>query len=292
MGKIIILDENTVNKIAAGEVVERPASVIKELVENSIDAGATVINVEIRNGGISFIRVTDNGCGMSDDDAAMAFESHATSKIRRADDLGSITSMGFRGEALASIAAVSKVQMLTRTHDSVQGICVTVAGGSVNEIRPAGCPAGTSITVSELFFNTPARYKFLKKDAAEAGYAADILTRIALSHPEISFTLTNNGRKVMHTPGNGDLKSVIFSIYGAETAKYLAKVDYEDRGIKLEGYAGLAEIARSSRVNQSIYINKRYIRNKTVASAIDAAYSTFLMKNRYPSVKDGSQILQ
>ena len=284
MGKIIILDENTVNKIAAGEVVERPASVIKELVENSIDAGATVINVEIRNGGISFIRVTDNGCGMSDDDAAMAFESHATSKIRRADDLGSITSMGFRGEALASIAAVSKVQMLTRTHDSVQGICVTVAGGSVNEIRPAGCPAGTSITVSELFFNTPARYKFLKKDAAEAGYAADILTRIALSHPEISFTLTNNGRKVMHTPGNGDLKSVIFSIYGAETAKYLAKVDYEDRGIKLEGYAGLAEIARSSRVNQSIYINKRYIRNKTVTSAIDAAYSTFLMKNRYPFI--------
>lgn len=284
MGKIIILDENTVNKIAAGEVVERPASVIKELVENSIDAGATVINVEIRNGGISFIRVTDNGCGMSEDDAAMAFESHATSKIRRADDLGSITSMGFRGEALASIAAVSKVQMLTRTHDSVQGICVTVAGGSINEIRPAGCPAGTSITVNELFFNTPARYKFLKKDAAEAGYAADILTRIALSHPGISFTFTNNGRKVMHTPGNGDLKSTIFSIYGAETAKYLAKVDYEDKGIKLDGYAGLAEIARSSRVNQSIYINKRYIRNKTVTSAIDAAYSTFLMKNRYPFI--------
>lgn len=284
MGKIIILDENTVNKIAAGEVAERPASVVKELVENSIDAGATVINVEIRNGGISFIRVTDNGCGMSEDDAAMAFESHATSKIRRADDLGSIATMGFRGEALASIAAVSKVKMMTRTHDSVQGVCVTVTGGVVDEIRPAGCPAGTSITVSELFFNTPARYKFLKKDSVEAGYAADILNRIAMSHPEISFTLVNNGRKVLHTPGNGDLKSVIFSIYGAETAKHLARVDYEDGGISVVGYAGLAETARAGRSNQSVYINRRYIRNKTVTSAIDAAYATFLMKGRHPFI--------
>lgn len=284
MGKIIILDENTVNKIAAGEVVERPASVVKEMVENSIDAGASIINVEIRNGGISFIRVTDNGCGMSEDDAAMAFESHATSKIRRVDDLSSITSMGFRGEALASIAAVSKVQMLTRPRDSVQGVNITVVGGTVDEIRPAGCPAGTSITVSELFFNTPARYKFLKKDATEAGYAADILIRIALSHPEISFTLTNNGRRVLHTPGNGDLKSTVFSIYGPDTAKHLANVEYEDGGIRITGFAGLAGTARSSRVNQSIYINKRYIRNKTVTSAIDAAYSTFLMKNKYPFI--------
>jgi DNA mismatch repair protein MutL len=284
MGKIIILDENTVNKIAAGEVVERPASVVKELVENSIDAGASVINVEIRNGGISFIRVTDNGCGMSEDDAAMAFESHATSKIRRVDDLSSITSMGFRGEALASIAAVSKVQLLTRTHDSLHGVCVSVTGGSVNEIKPAGCPAGTSITVSELFFNTPARYKFLKKDATEAGYAEDILCRIALAHPEISFTLTNNGRKALYTPGNGDLKSAVFSIYGAETAKHMANVAYEDGGIKIAGFAGLAETARSGRVNQSIYINRRYIRNKTVTSAIDAAYSTFLMRNKYPFI--------
>lgn len=284
MGKIIILDENTVNKIAAGEVVERPASVVKELVENSIDAGADIISVEIRNGGISFMKVTDNGSGMSEDDAAMAFESHATSKIRRADDLGAITSMGFRGEALASIAAVSKVHMLTRTHDSVQGVSITVSGGVPEEVRPAGCPAGTSITVSELFFNTPARYKFLKKDATEAGYIADILNRIALSHPEISFMLTNNGRKVLHTPGNGDLKSTIFSIYGAETAKHLADVDYEDGDIRITGFAGLAEIARSSRVNQSIYINRRYIRNKTVTSAIDAAYSTYLMKNKYPFI--------
>jgi len=284
MGKIIILDENTVNKIAAGEVAERPASVVKELVENSIDAGSSVINVEIRNGGISFIRVLDNGSGLSADDVEMAFERHATSKIRKADDLESITSMGFRGEALASIAAVSEVQMLTRTRDSVQGTCIKVRGGAVTDVQPAGCPVGTSITVRELFFNTPARYKFLKKDTTEAGYVIDMLSRIALSHPDISFTLVNNGKKVLHTPGNGDLKSTVFSIYGAETAKQLHQVDYTDGGIKIEGFVGKAETARSNRAHQSIYINKRYIRNKTITSAIDSAYTTFLMKNRYPFV--------
>ena len=230
MGKIIILDENTVNKIAAGEVVERPASVVKEMVENSIDAGASIINVEIRNGGISFIRVTDNGCGMSED-GSHGFESHATSKIRRVDDLSSITSMGFRGEALASIAAVSKVQMLTRPHDSVQGVNITVVGGTVDEIRPAGCPAGTSITVSELFFNTPARYKFLKK-TPRSRLCGGHPHPYSSSHPEISFTLTNNGRRVLHTPGNGDLKSTVF-IYGPDTAKHLANVEYEDGGIRI-----------------------------------------------------------
>jgi DNA mismatch repair protein MutL len=284
MGKIIVLDENTVNRIAAGEVVERPASVVKELVENSIDAGSTVINTEIRNGGISFIRVLDNGSGLASDDVEMAFERHATSKIRRADDLGSITSMGFRGEALSSTAAVSDVQMLTRTRDSVQGVRISVRGGVVTDIGPAGCPVGTSITVKELFFNTPARYKFLKKDTTEAGYVTDILSRIALAHPEISLTLTSNGKKIIHTPGNGDLRSTVFSIYGADTAKQLLEVDYSDGGIRIEGFAGKAEIARTSRTNQSIYINKRYIRSKTVTSAIDSAYSTFLMKNRYPFV--------
>ncbi len=284
MGKIIILDESTVNRIAAGEVAERPASVIKELVENSIDAGSSVISTEIRNGGISFIRVIDNGTGMPADDVEMAFERHATSKIRRADDLGSITSMGFRGEALASIAAVSEVQLLTRTRDSVQGVFITVKGGSVIAIKPAGCPSGTSITVRELFFNTPARYKFLKKDTTEAGYITDILSRIALSHSDISFTLVNNGKKVLHTPGNSDLKSTVFSIYGAETAKQLLEVDYADENIKITGFVGKAEISRSNRTHQSIYINKRYIRNKTITSAIDNAYSTFLMKNRYPFI--------
>lgn len=281
MGKIIILDENTANKIAAGEVIERPASVIKELVENSIDAGATNVNVEIRNGGISFIRVIDNGSGLDGDDVEIAFERHATSKIRRADDLESISSMGFRGEALASIAAVSTVQMSTRVKSAVQGVSIEVKGGCIIDVKPAGCPIGTSITVRELFFNTPARYKFLKKDATEAGYTADVLSRIALGYPDISFKLVSNGAVLLHTPGNGDLKSAIFSVYGAETAKQLIEVNFNDGRLKITGCIGKAEVSRSSRAQQSIYINRRYIRSKTITSAIDAAYVTFLMKNRF-----------
>jgi DNA mismatch repair protein MutL len=281
MGKIIILDENTANKIAAGEVIERPASVIKELVENSIDAGATSVSVEIRNGGISFIRVIDNGSGLAMDDVEIAFERHATSKIRRADDLESISSMGFRGEALASIAAVSVVQMSTRTKDAVQGVSIEVKGGGILDVKPAGCPIGTSITVRELFFNTPARYKFMKKDTTEAGYVADVLSRIALGYPDISFKLVSGGALLLHTPGNGDLKSAIFSVYGADTAKQLIEINYDDGRVKIAGYAGRAELSRSSRSQQSVYINRRYIRSKTITSAIDAAYTTFLMKNRY-----------
>jgi DNA mismatch repair protein MutL len=281
MGKIIILDENTANKIAAGEVIERPASVIKELVENSIDAGATSISVEIRNGGISFIRVIDNGSGLAMDDVEIAFERHSTSKIRRVDDLDSITSMGFRGEALASIAAVSYVQMLTRTKEAVQGIAIEVKGGSILDVKPAGCPTGTSITVRELFFNTPARYKFMKKDTTEASYVADMLSRIALGYPDISFKLVSGGASLLHTPGNGDLKSAIFSVYGSETAKQLIGINYDDGRVKISGYTGRAELSRSNRSQQSIYINRRYIRSKTITSAIDAAYATFLMKNKY-----------
>lgn len=284
MGKIIILDENTANKIAAGEVIERPASVIKELVENSIDAGATSVSVEIRNGGISFIRVTDNGSGFAEDDVEIAFERHSTSKIRRADDLENLTSMGFRGEALASIAAVSSVQLLTRTKEAIQGISIEVKGGSVIGIKPAGCPAGTSITVRELFFNTPARYKFLKKDTTEAGHVADVLSRIALGYPDISFKMTSSGSLLLQTPGNGDLKSAIFSVYGAETAKQLLEVDYDDGRVKIAGYVSKAELSRSNRNQQSIYINRRIIRSKTITSAIDAAYATFLMKNRFAFV--------
>lgn len=284
MGKIIILDENTANKIAAGEVIERPASVIKELVENSIDAGADKINVEIRNGGISFIRVTDNGRGIEENDAQIAFDRHATSKIRRAEDLRTVTSMGFRGEALASIAAVSEVQMITRVKSSVQGVSVRVRGGSILEVKPAGCPVGTSITVRELFFNTPARYKFLKKDSAEAAAVSDALNRISLAYPDISFKLVSNGTVILHTPGNDDLKSTIFSIYGAQTAKHLLEVDYQDENVKIKGYIGKAEIARSNRNHQTICINRRIIRNRTITSAIDSAYSTFLMKNRHAFV--------
>lgn len=281
MGSIIILDENTANKIAAGEVIERPASVIKELVENSIDAGADNISVEIRSGGISFIRVTDNGSGLAEDDVEIAFERHATSKIRRADDLTSVTSMGFRGEALASIAAVADVRLSTRVRQCVQGVSIKVKGGRIFEVKPAGCPAGTVITVRDLFFNTPARYKFLKKDSAEAAYAADILTRIALGHADISFKLISNGSTVFHTPGNGELKSAIFCVYGAETAKRLLEVSYQDEHVTITGFVGKAEMSRSNRNHQSVYINKRYVRNKSITSAIDSAYKTFLMKNRY-----------
>ena len=284
MGNIIILDESTANKIAAGEVVERPASVIKELIENSIDAGAVSISVEIKNGGISFIKVSDNGCGMAEDDVEISFERHATSKIRNADDLDKISSMGFRGEALASIAAVSSVQLVTRTPGSHQGIRIDVTGGRVLEVKPTGCPAGTAITVRDLFFNTPARFKFLKKDTTEAGYVSDIIGRIALGNPHISFKLTSNGSVVLHTPGNSDQLSAVFSIYGKEVSKAVNTIDYDDSRLKITGFAGRPEIARSSRTYQSTYINRRFIKSKTIGSAIDEAYNTFLMKNKYAFV--------
>lgn len=281
MGKIIILDENTSNKIAAGEVVERPASVVKELVENSLDAGASSITVEVKNGGISYIKVMDNGSGMEEDDVGIAFERHSTSKIRSADDIESISSMGFRGEALASIAAVSAVQMVTRTKDKVHGTSIEIQGGNIIEIRPTGCPAGTTITVKNLFYNTPARFKFLKKDTTEAGYISDVLSRIALGNPDVSFKLTSNGSNILHTPGNNDYLSVIFSVYGKDTAMNVYEVKYEDAKIKISGYVGKPEIARSNRNHQTIFINKRLIRSKMMASAIDEAYSTFLMKNKF-----------
>jgi DNA mismatch repair protein MutL len=281
MGKIIILDENTANRIAAGEVIERPASVVKELVENSIDAGATIISVEIRSGGIKLIRVTDNGSGIAEDDVEISFERHATSKIRKPEDLESITSMGFRGEALASIAAVSSVVMLTRTANSVQGISVEIRGGRIVSKKPAGCPVGTSVTVRELFFNTPARYKFLKKDSVEASHVADVLSRIALGRPDISFKLISNGETILHTPGNGDLKSAVFSVYGAETARNLLDVNYSNDYMCIRGFAGKAEIARSNRNRQLFFVNGRIIRNKIITSAVDAAYATFLMKNKH-----------
>jgi len=281
MGKIIVLDENTSNKIAAGEVIERPASVVKELVENSIDAGAGSISVEIRKGGISYIRVTDNGSGIAEDDAVIAFDRHATSKIRSSDDLYSISTLGFRGEALASIAAVSNVQLTTRTAHSDHGVYVEISAGNVKEVKQTGCPIGTTLVVKDLFFNTPARYKFLKKDSTEAGYVSDIVSRIALGNPQISFRLISGGSTAIHTPGNNDLLSTIFSIYGKDTAKEVLEINYSDSKIKISGYAGKPEIARSNRSHQSIYLNRRYIKSKVITSAIDEAYKTLLMKNKY-----------
>ncbi|KNY25760.1 DNA mismatch repair endonuclease MutL [Pseudobacteroides cellulosolvens] len=282
MGKIVLLDENTSNKIAAGEVVERPASVIKELIENSIDAGADSISIEAKNGGVSLMRVTDNGSGIDDDDVEIAFERHATSKIRSANDLESINSLGFRGEALASIASVSVVELTTRTINKEYGIYARVEGGTVKELKQVGCPVGTSFVVSSLFYNTPARYKFLKKDSTEFGYISEIVNRIALAKPGISFKLTGNSSVALHSPGNNDLLSVIFSIYGKEVSRNLLPIDYEDSILKIKGYAGKPEISRSTREYQSIFINGRYIKSKLISAAIEEAYKTFVMKNKHP----------
>ncbi|NLI58491.1 MAG: DNA mismatch repair endonuclease MutL [Clostridium sp.] len=284
MGQIVILDENTSNQIAAGEVVENPASVVKELIENSIDAESSNITVEIQKGGISLIKVIDNGCGMEEDDVLIAFERHATSKIRSSNDLDGILTLGFRGEALASIASVSVVELTTRTKDKSFGSYVRVKGGVVEEVSQAGCPVGTTFTVKDLFFNTPARFKFLKRDSTEAGYISDIVNRIALGNPHISFKLVNNKKTVVHTPGNNDLLSTIFSIYGKDTAKECIKVSYKDDMFKIDGFAGKPSISRATRSWQSIYINGRYIKNKTISAAIDEAYKTSLMKNKFAFV--------
>ena len=282
MGRIIVLDENTSNKIAAGEVVEKPASVVKELVENSIDAGATSITIDIRNGGISYIKVTDNGGGMDADDVEIAFERHATSKIKRAEDLDSIVTMGFRGEALASIAAVSSVELQTRTAQHTYRMYVHISGGTFKEVRQTGCPVGTTFIIKDLFFNTPARYKFLKKDSTEAGYISDTISRIALGNPEISFKLTSGKTLLLHTPGNNDVKSAIYSIYGKEIIRELMQVDYKDDKYHISGYVGRPEAARANRNYQSLYINKRYVKSKLVSYAVEQAYSSILMKNKFP----------
>lgn len=282
MGRIIVLDENTSNKIAAGEVVEKPASVVKELVENSIDAGATSISVDIKNGGISYIKITDNGSGMDEDDVEIAFERHATSKIKRAEDLDSVITMGFRGEALASIASVASVELMTKTAASTYGMYVYIRGGVFQDVRQTGCPVGTTFIIKDLFFNTPARYKFLKKDSTEAGYISDTISRIALGNPDISFKLTNGKTTLIHTPGNNDLKSVIYSIYGKELIKDLVAVEYADEKIKISGYVGKPEAARSNRNYQSLYINKRYVKSKMVSYSVEQAFASILMKNRFP----------
>ncbi len=281
MGKIVVLDENTSNRIAAGEVIERPASVVKELAENSIDAGASVIDIEIKSGGITYIRITDNGTGIESDDALLAFERHATSKIKKADDLDTVATMGFRGEALASIAAVSEVELTTRTEDAAAGTRINLRGGVLKYSGSAGCPQGTSIIVRDLFYNTPARYKFLKKDSAETGYISDAIIKAALGKPNISFRLTVNGAVTISTPGNGDLRSTIYSLFGKPVNENVIQLDYESKGVFITGYAGKADIARSNRSHQYFFVNSRPVRNKVLAAAVDEAYRTVLMKNKY-----------
>ena len=281
MGNIVLLDDLTINKIAAGEVIERPASVVKEMVENSIDAGATKITVEIKNGGISFIRVSDNGKGIKDDDMEIAFERHATSKIRTADDILKITSMGFRGEALASIAAIAHVEMISRTEDSAMGYKIVVEGGKTLEKTVAGSSVGTTITVTNLFFNTPVRYKFLKKDFTESGYIEDAITRLALVNKNIAFKFINNGKTIIQTNGDGDSKNVIYSVFGKDVAEAILDVDYELDGIKITGVVGKPEISRSNRNGQLFFVNNRYIKDKTLSAAADQAFKGMIPINKY-----------
>ena len=281
MGKIVLLDELTINKIAAGEVIERPASVVKELVENSIDAGATNVTVEIQNGGISKIRIIDNGSGMNKDDLEFAFERHATSKIRKADDLENVKSMGFRGEALASIAAIAHVELTTKTEDDEIGHKIVVEGGKVLEMEDSASQKGTTITVSNLFFNTPVRYKFLKRDFTEAGYIEDKVTRIALANPNIAIKLINGNKTIIQTNGNGDLKTVIYNIYGKEIAEGLLEVNYEYEGIKVTGAIGKPEIARSNRSYQMFFVNKRYIKDKTLSAGVEQAFKGLIPIGKY-----------
>ena len=281
MGKIVLLDELTINKIAAGEVIERPASVVKELVENSIDAGATNITVEIQNGGISKIRIIDNGSGMSKDDLEFAFERHATSKIRKAADLENVKSMGFRGEALASIAAIAHVELVSKTEDDNIGHKIVVEGGKILEIEDSASQKGTTITVSNLFFNTPVRYKFLKKDFTEAGYIEDAVTRIAIANPNIAIKLINGNKTIIQTNGNGDLNTVIYTIYGKEIAEGLLEVNYEYEGIKVTGAIGKPEIARNNRSYQMFFVNKRYIKDKTLSAGVEQAFKGLIPIGKY-----------
>ena len=281
MGNIVLLDELTINKIAAGEVIERPASVIKEMVENSIDAGASNITVEIKNGGISYIRIVDNGKGIASDDLEMAFERHATSKIRNADDLQTVKSMGFRGEALASIAAVANVELVSKTEDQIMGNKIVVEGGNILSKEEAACGTGTIITVQNLFYNTPVGYKFLKKDYTESGYIEDVITQIALVHPEISFKLINTGKTILQTTGNGDLTSVIYSIYGKDVADGIITTEYKYEDITIKGAVGKPEVARSNRSRQIFFVNKRFIKDKTLSAAVAEAFKGMIPLGKF-----------
>ncbi len=296
MEKIQVLDQVTIDKIAAGEVIERPASVVKELVENAIDSGATNITVEIKDGGISFIRVADNGCGIPMDQVKAAFLRHSTSKIRSVDDLADISSLGFRGEALSSIAAVSQVEVITKTKEDKFGTLYRISGGKEEgEPHQAGAPDGTTFLVRQLFYNTPARRKFLKTPMTEASHVQDLMTRMALSHPEISFQFLNNGQSKLHTSGNGQLRDVIYHIYGREVAANLLAVDFEDNGIRITGYAGAPSISRGNRSFETYFVDGRYIQNNVISKAIEDAYRDFTMQHKYPFVVlhlmiDGSQV--
>lgn len=284
MGRIRLLDEATINKIAAGEVIERPASIVKELVENSIDAKSAAITIEINNGGKTFISVSDNGTGILSEDLEHVFERHATSKIEDADDLFNIFTLGFRGEAMASIAAVSEVELSTRTDNEDSGSYIVIKGGTVQERKSIGFPVGTTITVRNLFYNTPAREKFLKSDISEQGHVVDVVQKLSMVNTAVSFKLIVDGKTVLHTPGNGDLLSVLTCIYGKNTAKSMMKLDYSNPLITIDGYIGKPEIARGNSTYMIFSVNNRIIRNKMLGEAVKQAYKGLLMNNKFPFV--------
>lgn len=284
MKKIAVLDQNTIDKIAAGEVVERPASVVKELVENAIDAGATAVTVEITDGGKKLIRITDNGSGIEADQIRLAFYRHATSKIEKAEDLLQIASLGFRGEALSSIAAVSQVELITKTPSAVSGSRYIIEGGVERSLEELGAPDGSTFLVRNLFYNTPARSKFLKSDMTEANYIHTMMEQLALSHPEISFKYIQNRQVKLHSSGNYNVKDVIYSVYGREITKALLEVNYENSFMKITGFVGKPEIARGNRSFENYYINGRYVKNNILTKAIENGYRGFLMQHKFPFV--------
>ena len=282
MSNIHVLDQITIDKIAAGEVIERPASVVKELVENAIDAGSGSVTVEIKEGGISYMRIADNGCGIARDDVQNAFLRHSTSKIRAAEDLEHIASLGFRGEALSSIAAVSQVEMITKTKEQLLGTRYQIAGGKEEGLEDTGASDGTTFLIRQLFYNVPARRKFLKTPITEASHVGDLMTRLALSHPEISFQFINNGQSRLHTSGNGNLKDVIYHVYGREITANLIPLEYKNNGLSLSGYIGAPLISRGNRNFENYFINGRYVKSNIIYRAIEDAYKDFSMQHKFP----------
>lgn len=282
MAEIKVLDQDTINQIAAGEVVERPASIVKELVENAVDASSTAVTVEIKGGGIDFIRITDNGCGIEKEQVRKAFLPHATSKIRSADDLETVASLGFRGEALSSIAAVAKVELVTKTDEGISGIRYVIEGGEEKSCDEIGCPEGTTFIIRDLFFNTPARRKFLKSKMTEAGYVESFIQRLALSHPAISFKFICDNKNKVSTSGNGNLKDVIYNIFGRDVAMNLLPVKGNENGILVDGYIGKPVISRGNRNYENYFVNGRYLKNNIISKAIEEGYKGHAMVHKFP----------
>ena len=281
---IQVLDQNTINKIAAGEVIERPMAVVKELIENALDAGATAITVEIKEGGLSFIRITDNGSGITKDEIKTAFLRHATSKIKTMEDLLSVNSLGFRGEALSSIAAVSQVEVITKPTEELVGIRYEIHGGEDISFEEVGCPAGTTFLVRNLFYNTPARRKFLKSKTTEGNYILELVQRYSLAHSNIRFSLISDGKTKIQTSGDGLLKTNIFYNYGTDVTKNLIPIDVERNGMKLTGFIGKPVLSRGNKILMNYFVNGRYIKSSIISAAIEQAYKGYMMSHRYPFV--------